>query len=108
MKLYKKLGIVLLLVCLAGTVFAIDFKWYDEDGNFIPGPYSDGVLGFIDEVKSMIPFIEDFNPIPTRFLGAFADAAVYSGQGATMRGYGDFKILGITSGATVAVKAPKE
>ena len=84
MKLHKHLGIVLLLLCLAGTAFTLDVYWDGTDTNNIA-----------DSIRSQIGNID---AVPKEFMQGFANASVFASHAATQRAYGDFKLFAITAG----------
>ena len=101
MKLNKKIGILILLVCLAGTAFGqfIEAEWIGEPGH----PLNPAIGEFIDAINDSIPKIKLF---PDNMIGSFADASIYASHGGTQRGYGDFKVMSLTVGPAIGLKVP--
>ena len=100
MNFCKQLGMVLVLVCLTGTAFALKVTW--EGGS---GPMNPEIQDFIDDITDEIGGINDK---PEKLIKGFANASVYSSHAATQRAFGDYKTLSVTLGAIVGIQIPSD
>ncbi|MCL1815945.1 MAG: hypothetical protein FWG27_09040 [Treponema sp.] len=96
MKPYKKLGLILFLVCLAGKAFALEIEFISNGMGGIDG----GLLG------SFKTEIEGIHDNPQNFIRGFADASVFASHGATQRAYGDYNIFAFTIGPMIGFRLP--
>ena len=87
MNIQKRFGLIVVLLCLAGTAFAQKPLEVTFSGT-VPSDITDY---FKDK-------IEGINYLPKDLLGGFADASVYASHGATQRAYGDYKLFALTAG----------
>jgi len=132
MKLYKRLGMIALLVCLAGTIFAQVYAPNDLDDILDEiksnGPNKEAYLDelltlwegstlngqkkhIVDEIGSHIldrlrgEYTADYTN-PHELIRGFANAQVFAGHSATQRGYGDYKEFAFTIGAMAGFRLP--
>jgi len=108
MCLTKRLSLTLLLIFLAGNVFA---QWkvnLNLNHPFIDNP------DFINAMEDVVGRLEDFlNDIlsevpsnPRNLVQGFADASIFAGHGATQRAYGGYDFLAITTGFMLGLRIP--
>ena len=90
MKLHKRFGLFVVLLCLAGTAFAqkLEATWIGETDSY----------GIAANINSQI---DNINVFPKDLLQGFANASVFASHGATQRAFGDFKLFSITTGFSV-------
>jgi len=113
----KRLLLFVFLLSLAGMVFAVDVE--------IKAPHFSGggaeIQGFLDEINGQLgTFFDEYaglissdidNFLPGSFnnlAGAFANASVFSSDGASQRGYEGYKTFSFTAGFMGALQFPKQ
>jgi len=111
----KKLLVSLFLLFLAGTVFAVDVKLtapqFTSDNPEIEvwlDALNQDLLNYFKEFETIESDIN--NVLPDNFnklAGGFANASVFSSDGASQRGYEGYKAFSLTFGPIIAVQLPQ-
>jgi len=135
MNLYKRLGMAALLVCLAGTIFAIDIGRFGDIDDILYD-YENGIrtefeqelmdelitlwekgdlryrkdeiLGLITD--EILDYVKEKHIAayanPQELIRGFADASVFASHSATQRAFGDYKNLALTFGVMAGIRLP--
>jgi hypothetical protein len=103
MKTNKQLLIVLVLLYLTASVFALNVK-FDKNSSYPTSIQVDEAINdFIAEINKDI---EDINYKPEKLIKSFANASVFASHAATQRAVGDYKRFFISVGPMVGLQAP--
>jgi len=114
MRTFKKLLLSILLMSLTGMAAAggpvtITQPYFDSDNSIIDDALNTAVGGKFrelqDDINSELSFLPDNLD---NFARAFANAAVFSSDGASQRGYEGYKAFSITVGFMGAFQVPKK
>ena len=94
MNLFKRFFTLLLLVCLAGTAFALEFKGDGSQG----GAFASR-LNADNDLANIVDF-------PKKFIAGFGDASIFTSHGATQRSFNDYKTFAFTVGPMIGFRVP--